>query len=72
MVAATFFTVDPGVVFLKWANTAVTLNQVPSNAGTQYAGKDVKGNYSFWQLADDVFLQIPGSGQMTCAAEPVG
>ncbi len=72
LVAATFFTVDPGVVFLKWANTSITLNQVPSNSGNQYTGKDSKGNYSFWQLGSDVFLQIPGSGQMTCAVEPVG
>jgi uncharacterized protein len=72
LVAATFFTVDPGVVFLKWANTSITLNQVPSNSGNQYTGKDSKGNYSFWQLGNDVFLQIPGSGQMTCAVEPVG
>jgi len=72
LVAATFFTVEPGVVFLKWANTSVTLNQVPNNSGTQYTGKDYKGSYSFWQIDDDVFFQIPGSGQMSCAAEPVG
>ncbi|MFS2198046.1 MliC family protein [Pseudomonas sp. Pseusp3] len=71
LVAATFFTVEPGVVFLKWANTSITLNQVPSHSGTQYTGKDYKGNYSFWQIDNDVFLQIPGSGQMSCAAEPV-
>jgi len=70
-IAATFFTVEPGVVFLKWANTSITLNQVPSNSGTQYTGKDYKGNYSFWQIDNDVFLQIPGSGQMSCAADPV-
>ncbi|MGO4310878.1 MliC family protein [Pseudomonas sp. KB_15] len=72
LVAATFFTVEPGVVFLKWANTSITLNQVPSNYGTQFTGKDYKGNYSFWQIGNDVFLQIPGSGKMSCAAEPVG
>jgi len=71
LIAATFFTVEPGVVFLKWANTSITLNQVPSNSGTQYTGKDYKGNYSFWQIDNDVFLQIPGSGQMSCAADPV-
>jgi uncharacterized protein len=72
LIAATFYTVEPGVVFLKWANTSVTLSQVPSSSGTQYTGKDYKGTYSFWQIGNDVFLQIPGSGQMTCAAEPVG
>ncbi|EJM56469.1 hypothetical protein PMI29_05011 [Pseudomonas sp. GM49] len=72
LVAATFFTVEPGVVFLKWANTSITLNQVPNNYGTQFTGKDYKGNYSFWQIGNDVFLQIPGSGKMSCAAEPVG
>ncbi|WP_223458189.1 MULTISPECIES: MliC family protein [unclassified Pseudomonas] len=72
LIAATFFTVEPGVVLLKWANTSITLNQVPNDYGTQYTGKDYKGNYSFWQIGDDVFLQIPGSGKMNCAAEPVG
>lgn len=72
LVAATFFTVEPGVVFLQWANTSVALSQVPNSSGTQYTGKDFKGNYSFWQIGNDVFLQIPGSGQMSCAAEPVG
>ena len=72
LIAATFFTVEPGVVLLKWANTSITLNQVPNDYGTQYTGKDYKGNYSFWQIGDDVFLQIPGSAKMNCAAEPVG
>jgi uncharacterized protein len=72
LIAATFFTVEPGVVLLKWANTSITLDQVPNEYGTQYTGKDYKGNYSFWQIGDDVFLQIPGSGKMNCAAEPVG
>ncbi|MFY0727382.1 MliC family protein [Pseudomonas sp. NFX15] len=72
LVAATFFTVEPGVVFLQWASTSVALTQVPNSSGTQYTGKDFKGNYSFWQIGNDVFLQIPGSGQMSCAAEPVG
>ncbi|WP_085726329.1 lysozyme inhibitor LprI family protein [Pseudomonas sp. R37(2017)] len=72
LISATFFTVEPGVVFLKWANGSVTLNQVPSSYGTQYTGKDYKGSYSFRQIGNDVFLQIPGSGQMSCAAEPDG
>jgi uncharacterized protein len=69
-IAATFFTTQPGVVYLKWANTSVTLTQVPSDAGTRYAGKDNLGNYSFWQDGNVVLFQKPGSGQMSCTAEP--
>jgi uncharacterized protein len=71
LVSATFFTTQPGVVYLKWANTSITLSQVPSDLGTRYAGKDIQGNYSFWQDGNVVLLQKPGSGQMSCTAEPV-
>jgi uncharacterized protein len=72
LVAATFFTTQPGVVYLKWANTSIVLNQEPSDSGTRYTGKDSQGNYSFWQDGDVVLFQKPGSGSMSCKAEPVG
>jgi uncharacterized protein len=71
-IAATFFTTQPGVVYLKWANASVTLNQVPSDSGTQYTGKDYHGSYRFRQDGDVVLFQKPGSAQMSCTAEPAG
>ncbi|WP_237881247.1 MliC family protein [Pseudomonas sp. PGPR40] len=72
LIAATFFNTQPGVVYLKWANTSITLNQVQNDSGTQYIGKDSQGNYRFWQNGDRVLFQKPGSGEMSCTAEPVG
>ncbi|MDB6141361.1 MAG: Membrane-bound lysozyme-inhibitor of c-type lysozyme [Pseudomonas sp.] len=72
LMTATFFNTQPGVVYLKWANTSITLNQVPSDSGTRYAGKDYQGNYSFGQNGDVVLFQKPGSGVMSCTVEPVG
>lgn len=72
LIAATFFNAQPGVVYLKWANTSITLSQVQSDSGTRYTGKDYQGNYSFWQNGSVVFFQKPGSGAMSCTAEPVG
>lgn len=71
-IAATFFTTQPGVVYLAWANSSITLNQVPSDYGTQYIGKDRQGSYSFRQDGDDVLFQKPGSAMMSCKAEPTG
>ncbi|MEB0225741.1 MliC family protein [Pseudomonas sp. 10S4] len=72
LIAATFFNTQPGVVYLKWANTSITLSQVPSDSGARYTGKDNQGNYSFWQNGNEVLFQKPGSGAMSCTAEPVG
>lgn len=72
LVAATYFTVEPGVVYLKWANASVTLDQVPSSFETLYRGTDYKGSYSFRQNGSDVFFQMPGTGEMRCTAEPTG
>jgi len=72
LIAATFFMTQPGVVYLKWANTSITLNQVQSDSGTHYTGKDSLGSYSFWQDGNVVLFQKPGSGEMRCAAEPIG
>jgi uncharacterized protein len=72
LITATFFMTQPGVVYLKWANTSITLNQVQSDSGTHYTGKDSLGNYSFWQDGNVVLFQKPGSGEMRCAAEPIG
>ncbi|VVN92498.1 MliC family protein [Pseudomonas fluorescens] len=72
LIAATFFNTQPGVVYLKWANTSITLSQVQSDSGTRYTGKDYQGNYSFWQNANGVLFQKPGSVEMSCTAEPVG
>jgi uncharacterized protein len=72
LIAATFFSTQPGVVYLKWANTSITLNQVQSDSGTRYTGKDYQGNYSFWQNGNVVLFQKPGSGALSCTAEPVG
>jgi membrane-bound inhibitor of C-type lysozyme len=71
-IAATFFNTQPGVVYLKWANASITLNQVPSDSGTQYTGKDYQGSYSFWQDGNVVLFQKPGTGKMSCTAEPIG
>lgn len=71
-IAATFFNTQPGVVYLKWANASITLNQMPSDSGTRYIGKDYKGNYSFRQNVNGVFFQKPGAGEMNCTIEPVG
>ncbi|MDQ0121953.1 uncharacterized protein J2W17_000898 [Pseudomonas lini] len=69
-IAATFFTTQPGVVYLKWANASITLSQVPNDPGNRYTGKDSLGNYSFWQDGDAVLFQKPGSGEMSCSVEP--
>ncbi|MGF6208687.1 uncharacterized protein ABH906_004693 [Pseudomonas frederiksbergensis] len=71
-IATTFFNSQTAVVYLKWASTSITLSQVPSDSGTRYAGKDRQGNYSFWQDGNTVLFQKPGSGQMSCTAEPEG
>ncbi|MCW8275153.1 MliC family protein [Pseudomonas sp. PCH199] len=70
--AVTFFTTLPGVVYLQWANASITLSQVPNDSGSRYTGKDYQGNYSFWQNGTVVLFQKPGSGEMTCTAEPIG
>jgi membrane-bound inhibitor of C-type lysozyme len=70
--AATFFITQPGTVYLKWANTSITLSQVQSDVGTRYIGKDVLGSYSFWQTDNTAVFQKPGSGTMSCTAEPTG
>lgn len=72
LIAATYFHTQPGVVYLKWANASITLNQVPSDSGSRYIGKDYQGNYSFRQNDYGVFFQKPGSGEMSCTVEPVG
>lgn len=71
LIAATFFNTQPGVVYLKWANSSITLSQVQNDSGTQYTGKDSQGNYSFWQDHNVVLFQKPGSGEMSCTVEPV-
>ncbi|MNG21055.1 hypothetical protein D3C84_1053800 [compost metagenome] len=71
-IAATFFNAQPGVVYLKWANASITLNQMPNDSETRYIGKDYKGNYSFRQNVNGVFFQKPGSGEMSCTVEPIG
>ncbi|MBV6823081.1 lysozyme inhibitor LprI family protein [Pseudomonas sp. PD9R] len=70
LIAASFFTVEPSVVYLKWANTSALLNQVPSSYETLYRGKDYKGSYSFRQNGNDAVIQIPGSAEMSCTTEP--
>jgi uncharacterized protein len=72
LIAATFFSTQPGVVYLKWANTSITLSQVQSDSGAHYTGKDYRGNYSFRQDGNVVLFLMPGSGEMSCTAEPVG
>jgi uncharacterized protein len=72
LIAATFFSTQPGVVYLKWQNTSITLSQVPSDSGTQYTGKDYQGNYSFWQNGNVLLFRKPGTGEMSCTVEPVG
>jgi uncharacterized protein len=71
-VAATFFMTEPGVVYLKWSKTSITLDQVPDTSGTLYRGKDFRGSYSFWQTGYETIFQVPGTGSMSCTAEPVG
>lgn len=72
LLAATFFTTRPGVVYLKWANTSITLTQVPSETGNEYMGQDFQGTYSFRQSGNAVFFRKPGAREMSCTAEPVG
>lgn len=72
LITATFFNALPGVVYLKWANTSITLSQVPSDSGAHYAGKDSQGNYRFGRDGDLVLFQKPGVGEVSCTAEPVG
>ncbi|MBZ9781976.1 MliC family protein [Pseudomonas sp. REP124] len=70
--AATFFTTQPGVVYLKWAKSSITLNQVPSDMGNRYIGKDSLGPYSFWQDGGVILFQKPGGKETSCTAEPIG
>lgn len=72
LIAATFFNVEPGVVYLKWANTSVTLTQVPNDSETRYSARDNRGNYSFWQDGNEAFFQMPGSALMSCTVEQTG
>ncbi|MHC8394877.1 MliC family protein [Pseudomonas sp. LB3P93] len=72
LIAATFFNTRPGVVYLKWANNAITLTQVQSDYGTRYTGKDNQGTYSFLQDGGAVLFQKPGSREMSCTVEPTG
>ncbi|WP_419710615.1 MliC family protein [Pseudomonas sp. NFX224] len=72
LLAATFFTTQPGVVYLTWAKSAITLNQVPSDFGTQYIGKDFQGSYSFRQDGNNAVFQKPGSAALSCTVEPTG
>lgn len=72
LIAATYFNADPGVVYLRWANTAITLNQEPAGTGLRYSGKDNSGYYSFSQSGDEVLFQKPGSATMRCQMEPTG
>jgi uncharacterized protein len=72
LIAATFFTTQPGVVYLAWAKSSITLNQVPSDVGAQYIGKDLQGTYSFRQDGNDALFQKPGSAVQSCTAEPTG
>lgn len=71
LISATFFTTQPAVLYLKWANDSITLNQVPSDSGTQYIGHSNKGNSRFWQTGNRVLFQAPGLREMSCIAEPV-
>lgn len=71
LIAVTYFNVQPRVVYLKWGNTSAPLIQVPNDSATQYNGKDYRGSYNFWQNGSDALFQMPGSGQMSCTAEPV-
>lgn len=70
--AATFFTTQPGVVYLTWAKNSITLNQVPSDMGKRYTGKDSLGPYSFWQEDGVIMFQKPGAKETSCTAEPIG
>ncbi|MHC8314365.1 MliC family protein [Pseudomonas sp. LB3P31] len=72
LIAATFFNADPGVVYLRWANASVTLNQEATDSGLRYSGKDNTGYYIFSQIGDDVLFQKPGSAAMRCRLEPTG
>ncbi|MCK1790315.1 MliC family protein [Pseudomonas violetae] len=72
LIAATYFNAEPGVVYLRWANTSITLNQEPARTGLRYSGKDNSGYYSFSQTGDDVLFQKPGSGTLRCRMEPTG
>jgi len=69
-VAATYFHVEPAVLLLKWANTSAILGQVPGGSGTLYTSQDPRAPYRFWQDGNDASLQVPGSGQLACSAEP--
>jgi uncharacterized protein len=72
LIAATWFNADPDVVYLRWANSSITLSQEPAATGLRYSGKDARGYYSFSQTGDDVLFQIPGSGSLRCQMEPTG
>ncbi|KQN48639.1 hypothetical protein ASE98_04435 [Pseudomonas sp. Leaf48] len=69
-IEATYFHVQPGIVFLKWANTSASLSQVPTGSGNLYTSKDARANYRFWQDGNDATFQMPGSGQLSCTGEP--
>lgn len=72
LLAATFFSTRPAVVYLSWGKNSITLNQVPSDSGSRYVGKDSLGPYSFWQDGSSVLFQKPGAAAMSCTAEPIG
>lgn len=72
LIAATWFNADPGVVYLRWANSSITLSQELAGTGRRYSGKDNTGYFSFSQTGDDVLFQKPGSGTLRCKMEPTG
>jgi len=68
-VAATYFHVQPAILFLKWADTSVMLSQVPGGSATLYTSADPRTNYRFWQDGNQALFQPPGAGQLSCIAE---
>ena len=71
-ITATYFNAGPNVVYLKWADTSITLSQVSSETGTRYSNQGNEDNYSFWQNGGQAMLNRPGSPSVICNVEPMG
>lgn len=63
LIAATFFTTQPGVVYLKWANTSITLSQVQSESGAITPARITRETTASGKTLTRSFFRSPAQGQ---------
>lgn len=63
---------DPGIVSLRWWDTWVTAQQVPSASGAKYEAGMADGMFGFWMKGDEAIFTQPGSGDLSCKQDSIG